>query len=86
MRDNQAQVINDLFRELNGAHRRMSDAITEHIRSEHPTLTQNFVRHFIRPSLEAIRNLEYTDARDEASKRWAIAALEATKDIGLPYI
>jgi hypothetical protein len=40
----------------------------------------------VRRILEAMAGLEWTDDRNEATPRFAQAALEGAKDIGLPFI
>lgn len=53
---------------------------------EHNTNLQMFLRDVLVPILEWYAGQGYTDARNKASKRWAVAALEATENIGLPLI
>jgi hypothetical protein len=69
---------------LGGEGRRFEEVKTA-FRHEHATIQQTMVR-MARAILEVAAEERYTDLRNEASQRYARAALEATKDIGLPLI
>lgn len=79
-------VYTALFAHVNGPSMRFQKAFEDRFRREHPTLQQAFVRHVIRPVLEILATELYGDARNEASIRFAKAAVEATKSEHLPTV
>ena len=78
-------ILEALSDAVNGPERQMREAIKPFMFRLHPTLQQCLIRSVVKPMLEALTE-EHTDGRNEASARFAKAALEATKDIGLPLI
>lgn len=79
------QTLRAMFDKVNGGEFRMQDAIAKYMVREHPTLQQAAIRSIVKPILEALAT-GYTDARNEKAAQWAVAALGATENIGLPTI
>ena len=83
------ELVAELFRHVNGPSSQLAAALTEHLRTEHNTLQQAFVRSVVKPGLERIvANADdgWVDARNESAVAFARAALEANESQYLPTI
>ena len=84
-----AEIVKAMFSQVNGPSSQFEQVIREHLRTEHNTLQQAFVRHVVKPALERIvQNADegWVDARNESAVRFARKALSAAEDEYLPCI